>query len=1264
MANSHSSNDSFGAASSTSPNLSGVVDQSVRDELLDIEQSFIVQAPAGSGKTELLTQRILALLSSVKKPENILAITFTRKAAAEMRERVVDALRLAQGDAPVNAHELSRYRLAKEVLRIDQEKNWNLLENPKRLNLLTIDSLSASLSGALPLLSQTGTLPSVEENAHQYYLIAAERMLQEVDGTGVLAKNIKTLLVHKDNNLNSVVELIAKLLGRRLQWLGKTSFLPSDDDLVDERQVVTNDMLDSLELVIEDQLQAAHALFPSDILAELPELLRQAAGVLALTDKGSASSVAKNTNFDAIVSPCSNDLELWIAISDMLMTSSASTPKFFTKPTKNTGFPLKNDARNDQQAQLFKTNKTVLVRILSDLSALNNTQQIVDQLKHIRHLPTNFRTAHENPVMIAVMALLPIAASYLKLVFTEKNVIDFSELSISSLEALGSENAPTDFALALDYKIEHILIDEFQDTSSPQIRLVELLTAGWDASQSKTLFLVGDPMQSIYRFRDAKVSLFLRVVQHGLGQVKPKFRKLQVNFRSDQVIIDWVNSQFSLLMPDQSDLNLSAVSYSASTAFHPKTLQSQVKILVTEDEEGYQAEAHAVVKLVEQHLADNKSQAEENQASQHKELKTLAILARKRSHLVEIINELNNKSIPFQALELETLANKIIVSDITNLALALTDVYDQLSWVACMRSPWYGLGINDIKIIACFATVNKRNIPYAIRSLTNETQTAVLLENISQQGRKRIAAIQPILDCAIAQKGRKPFVKWLSGCFDSIGGRSQIDTAAEHKDLETCIEAIAKFEKGSEIIDRQGLHKAIERLYAAPNPHADNQVQLMTIHKSKGLEFDTVILPRTEAWRSRADVPLLRSTEVIDHHGISHNLFAISKQVGEDNDPLYQYINYLEKRRDKYELQRLLYVATTRAKSKLYLFGNVTVEENKRSEPKTNDDTAIKNAHQSVYKTPSGSSFLAILWSGAKGEVEAVDSKHESNNNGSNGKASIKKEQQELPQKLTEAKLRSLSQSSDLTADLDTTAKQLRYIFPARKFKRAYLTGIDTIPTEFKSFNRMTNQAIGGFLEGEPSQDLNENNIENQVSKICDNNSIIIGKVVHQQLEWLSQYLSAKRCDPKDFTLPDNWETITQAQLLEMDLSGSAQEESEAVQLVTKAIKNTLSDKMGRFILTDHAQAKSELELKMVIAPQGYQTRVIDRTFVFEAARWIIDYKTSQPSGSETLSEFLLKEKNNYRDQLQEYVSLFKQLEDKPIIAGLYFPLIQHFERY
>src|SRR3984957_1205869 len=111
-----------------------IADESERIRALNPARSYIVQAPAGSGKTELLTQRFLALLSTVKQPEEILAITFTKKSAAEMRARIINALKKAHTEAePALAHAKSTWKLAKKVLQQNQTQGWHLLENPNRL---------------------------------------------------------------------------------------------------------------------------------------------------------------------------------------------------------------------------------------------------------------------------------------------------------------------------------------------------------------------------------------------------------------------------------------------------------------------------------------------------------------------------------------------------------------------------------------------------------------------------------------------------------------------------------------------------------------------------------------------------------------------------------------------------------------------------------------------------------------------------------------------------------------------------------------------------------------------------------------------------------------------------------------------------------------------------------------------------------------------------------------------------------------------------
>ena len=184
-----------------------IQDQEQRRQALDHSQSFIVQAPAGSGKTELLIQRCLTLLGLVDQPESIVAITFTRKAAAQMRHRVIGALQNASEPAPETAHENFTWKLAQAALARNDTFNWCLIEHPGRLRIQTIDSLCATFVRQMPWVSRMGAPPQPEDNVAHLYRQAATETLQMLDSPqtrDVVAAALSKLLSHLDNNFGTV----------------------------------------------------------------------------------------------------------------------------------------------------------------------------------------------------------------------------------------------------------------------------------------------------------------------------------------------------------------------------------------------------------------------------------------------------------------------------------------------------------------------------------------------------------------------------------------------------------------------------------------------------------------------------------------------------------------------------------------------------------------------------------------------------------------------------------------------------------------------------------------------------------------------------------------------------------------------------------------------------------------------------------------------------------------------------------------------------
>ena len=197
-------------------------DQQIRERALDPFKSFAIRAPAGSGKTTVLTNRILRLLATVEAPELIVAITFTRKAAQEMRTRVIDALCASKKNESYNRELEGTRELAKAVVARDSELNWHLIEDPSRLRIMTIDSFSHSLVRQMPISSRIGGAFTLAENPSLLYQEAARNALLGIKEVKY-KKPVIALLGYFDNNWSKLENLLSAMLAKREQWLSHVS---------------------------------------------------------------------------------------------------------------------------------------------------------------------------------------------------------------------------------------------------------------------------------------------------------------------------------------------------------------------------------------------------------------------------------------------------------------------------------------------------------------------------------------------------------------------------------------------------------------------------------------------------------------------------------------------------------------------------------------------------------------------------------------------------------------------------------------------------------------------------------------------------------------------------------------------------------------------------------------------------------------------------------------------------------------------------------
>jgi ATP-dependent helicase/nuclease subunit A len=1176
-------------------------DWEARELALDVRQSWIIEAPAGSGKTGLLIQRYLKLLAdeSVDEPEQVMAITFTVKAAAEIRERVLAQLESASHGEPLKKDgdfDRESRALAETVLRRDLALGWGLLEHPRRLNMRTIDSVCGEIARSLPVLSGSGGGQSPVVDASLLYRDAARLTLMQLGGRdAALNDALRAVLLHRDGNLGDCERLIAEMLALRDQW-GELVFpfgLRELDDAYLDATVLPR-LERALEQAVSAGLTELNQSLPADILEELSRL----ASEMGHADgyKGAPSPIAMLAGLESTPGETAEDLEHWQALIHLLTKA---------------GGEWRSGFRSDWLK--FELEKTHAARLRSLVEELRGRDDVLRAIKRVNSLPPRKYPQEQWIVAKALFRVLSRALAELQLVFAERGECDFAELGLLARTALRREGAVGDLAAALGMKLQHLLIDEMQDTSTSQYELIELLTQGWDG-RSQTVFLVGDPKQSIYLFRQARVERFVRtMLAQRLGDLPVGCLRLTANFRSQSELVDAFNQDFALLFPREvSEANPEEVPYVAARPVRGPSMSGasgavwHASVLPSGSADGEKsarnrqakADAQAVRSIIEQWrvrpLPERRS-----------EPWRIAVLVRSRNHLIDIVAALKREdsagAIPFRAVEIEALGERHEVLDLFALTRALLHPADRVAWLAVLHAPWCGLGLAELHML-----VGADDPDWAEWCIQDVIEKRGDL--LSEESCERLARLWPILRAAAAQRSRLTVAQWVERTWRSLGGDAYLQPA-ELANARRYLQLLDEVEKAG-AIDLSLLKRKLDRLYAQADVSA-GAVDLMTIHGAKGLEWDVVIVPGLEKKARSSGGRLLTWNEIdSDDAAAAHVVLAPIAGKGEASKDLNEWLNSIHNAREAAERKRLFYVACTRAREELHLFASTGTT--------TKGEISL-----------AAGSLLRTAWPAAEryfvGPTALLD---------------------------TATKLvvmpPAVTMDDEFIGDLAASEEEVR----PRMLQR--------LPLGFSPAGRFV--AATSLPYGDVEVAPGAAHFERPEGSF---EARVFGTAVHAFLEMLTKRLSeGVAVDALQREIAGWGPRITA--VLRGDGMLPALLARRSMQVMA-ALNNMLQDAEGVWVLAAQDEASSEYALTSW-TEQRRSVR-LDRVFragpkPLTAGRecvWIVDYKTTT-HGSEGLDSFLEGERAKYGPQMETYVRTMKAgAEAGDFRVGLYYPMLPRF---
>jgi len=897
-------------------------------------ENIAVFASAGTGKTRLLVHRILKLLLNEVDPAHILAITFTRKAAAEMRERLMIVLAdwagfddqqlqlaLQQLAHPHDPDSITKARKLYEQILFSEYDIRITTFHAFCQDILKRFALHAGVPAGFHLLETTEELK--QEAREQLYKVAHR-------GTDTNLTDALYELLKHSATVNNVNTILNTFIDSRSDWW---SFTENQNDPITYAT-------DRLQEYLFSNLDENSPIGPNAIDADTKLL-----PALQLYQTYLASHVtAKNQQLSNLLTTSLKD----IASAKNLIPSIV--PIFLTQ--KNQPRQLKASKALEKSLGSQKMLDFIqLHQVLCDLIL-----QELDILKKENLLAFNQAWFYSGHYLLKI---------YQRLKFS-RHALDFDDLEWHTYLLLTKHNSASWIQYKLDQRIEHILIDEFQDTNPTQwnllFPLLEELAANLPCS-NKSLFFVGDTKQSIYGFRRANPQLLFTASEWATQNLNAKLIETDHSYRSSPVIIDFVNRVFCA-NAEKPLLDGYRLHEAAQT-----NLWGQVQIdpLITPEEKVkeqiefrnpllqtkantelncHYLEGQAVAKHINKLIADFTPILEREQARMLR-YSDIVILARNRTHLSQLELALREENIPYTSINNGEFLDQLEVQDILALLTYLSQPHNDLALTQTLRSPCFGISDEDLMTLAdCKQDSWHEKLKSHAANSPNSLLSLAYEQLQKWQHLANRIPVHDLLDKIYFEINI--LTRYASCCMPTK--KHQVLTNLTHLlqlTLDLDAGRYSSIQSFLNLIQKPGISNAIASDTKA-HQQEENTIQLMTIHSAKGLEAPVIFLidtgslpPKQRAYETVINWPFkAQRPEQFFITGRKQNLDQKTQAL----------LNQQSTTNWKEELN-LLYVALTRAKQYLFISG----VEAKRNQ----GNNWFSIIHQAIAETPKDSSLEA-----------------------------------------------------------------------------------------------------------------------------------------------------------------------------------------------------------------------------------------------------------------------------------------------------------------